>query len=251
MLDRLERAFAQRQASEDRLRRFLADASHELRTPLASIRGYAELHRMGATRAPADVERAMERIEGESARMGVLVEDLLTLARLDEVRDAARRGRPAPTRGGRGRRRSRRRSGPGDHRRRRRRPGRGGRRRRPVAAGAGGTWSATRAIHTPDGTPIEIEVTTGGSDVRLRVRDHGPGLPTGNGEELFERFWRAEGGRERGRAGAGLGLAIVAAIVEAHGGRVAASDAPGGGARFDVVLPAAAVRAPAELLSLS
>ena len=87
MLDRLERAFGEREASEDRLRRFIADASHELRTPLASIRGYAELFRMGAAREPADVEKAMRRIEDEAARMGVLVEDLLTLARLDEVPD--------------------------------------------------------------------------------------------------------------------------------------------------------------------
>ena len=88
MLDRLDRAFAQRQASEDRLRQFLADASHELRTPLASIRGYAELYRMGALRDDAETERAMSRVEDEAARMGVLVEDLLTLARLDEVAEA-------------------------------------------------------------------------------------------------------------------------------------------------------------------
>ncbi|MDX6714307.1 MAG: two-component system, OmpR family, sensor kinase, partial [Baekduia sp.] len=87
MLDRLEEAFAKQRASEDRLRRFLADASHELRTPLASIRGYAELFRIGAAREPADTKKAMTRIEAEAARMGVLVEDLLTLARLDEVRE--------------------------------------------------------------------------------------------------------------------------------------------------------------------
>ena len=88
MLDRLEQAFSERQASEDRLRQFIADASHELRTPLASIRGYAELHRMGAARSDEDVEKAMRRIEDEAARMGVLVEDLLTLARLDQIADA-------------------------------------------------------------------------------------------------------------------------------------------------------------------
>src|SRR4029450_8521639 len=88
MLDRLERAFGEREASEDRLRQFLAHASHELRTPLASVRGAAELSRMGAAREPADVEKAMRRIEDEAARMGALVEDLLTLARLDEVADA-------------------------------------------------------------------------------------------------------------------------------------------------------------------
>ena len=88
MLDRLEDAFAAREASQERLRRFIADASHELRTPLVSIRGYAELYRMGAARSEDDVAKAMRRIEDESARMGVLVEDLLTLARLDEVRPA-------------------------------------------------------------------------------------------------------------------------------------------------------------------
>ena len=90
MLARLEQAFAERRASEERLRQFLADASHELRTPLASIRGYAELFRIGAAARPEDVEKAMTRIEEESARMGVLVEDLLALARLDEVRERIR-----------------------------------------------------------------------------------------------------------------------------------------------------------------
>ena len=90
MLAQIEKAFAERQASEDRLRRFLADASHELRTPLASIRGYAELFRIGAARDAEDTGKAMRRIEQEARRMGVLVEDLLALARLDEVRDAVR-----------------------------------------------------------------------------------------------------------------------------------------------------------------
>ena len=93
-------------------------------------------------------------------------------------------------------------------------------------------------VHTPAGTPIDVAVGAEDGDVRLEVRDHGPGLPTDRPEALFERFWRAEGGRERGRAGAGLGLAIVAAIVDAHGGRVDAHDAPGGGAAFVVELPA-------------
>ena len=90
MLGQIEAAFAERAAGERRLRRFLADASHELRTPLASIRGYSELYRIGAAREPAEVERAMDRIEAESARMGGLVDDLLTLARVDEVREPAR-----------------------------------------------------------------------------------------------------------------------------------------------------------------
>ena len=94
-------------------------------------------------------------------------------------------------------------------------------------------------MHTPAGTPIEVSVAAHDGGVRLEVRDHGPGLPNEEPDALFERFWRAEGGRERGKAGAGLGLAIVAAIVDAHGGEVAANNAPGGGALFAVELPAA------------
>jgi two-component system, OmpR family, sensor kinase len=237
MLDRLEEAFARRQASEDRLRSFLADASHELRTPLASIRGYAELFRMGAARDPADTEKAMRRIEDEAARMGVLVEDLLTLARLDQVADVphtdvdvsalahdavddARATAPD----------------------------------RAIALHADEDGAAVLGdahglrqvlanllrnalVHTPAGTPVEVAVTSSPSAVRLEVRDHGPGLPTEHPNELFERFWRAEGGRERGRGGAGLGLAIVAGIVDAHHGSVSAANAPGGGASFVVELP--------------
>ena len=237
MLDRLERAFAERQASEDRLRRFLADASHELRTPLASIRGYAELFRMGAAREPADVERSMARIEDESARMGVLVEDLLTLARLDQVpdvphvdvdvaeiaRDAVDDARAtAPER---------------DIALEARPPARvtgDPHQLRQVLA----NLLRNALVHTPAGTPVEVSVSGFAGTIRVEVRDHGPGLPTDAPDTLFERFWRAEGGRERGRAGAGLGLAIVAAIVDAHGGRVAAANAEGGGAAFIVELPA-------------
>jgi two-component system OmpR family sensor kinase len=95
-------------------------------------------------------------------------------------------------------------------------------------------------IHTPDGTPVEVTAAREGGGIRLEVRDHGPGLPTGDPSALFGRFWRAEGGRTRGKGGAGLGLAIVAAIVDAHGGRVEAADAEGGGASFVVRLPAGA-----------
>ncbi len=238
MLDRLERAFAERQASEDRLRQFIADASHELRTPLASIRGYAELYRIGAARDPAETERAMQRIEHEAARMGVLVEDLLTLARLDEVRDAphtdvdlAALARDAvddarvtaPERDI-----ELHVDGP---------PGVLGdaHQLRQVL----GNLLRNALVHTPAGTPIEVAVTRAGGDARLEVRDRGPGLPPGDPAALFERFWRAEGGRARGKAGAGLGLAIVAAVVDAHGGRVSAANAPDGGASFVVTLPAA------------
>jgi two-component system OmpR family sensor kinase len=236
MLERLEQAFAQRAASEERLRRFLADASHELRTPLASIRGYAELFRIGATRGETETQTAMRRIEDESKRMGVLVEDLLTLARLDEApaltrvpvdlatlaRDAVDDARATA-------------------------PERAIAVEAPGPAIVSGDAHQLRQVlanllrnalvHTPPATPIEVAVEQDPVSVTLRVRDHGPGLPDGSPALLFERFWRAEGGRERGKAGAGLGLAIVAGVVAAHGGRVSAANAPGGGALFVVVLP--------------
>jgi two-component system OmpR family sensor kinase len=236
MLDRLEDAFAAREASQERLRRFIADASHELRTPLVSIRGYAELFRMGAAREPADVAKAMRRIEEEAARMGVLVEDLLTLARLDEVheaphdsvelavlaRDAVDDARatapereitldaePVIV------------TGDADQ-------------LRQVLA----NLLRNALVHTPPGTPIEVSVERDEDAVRLAIRDHGPGLPAGDPDALFERFWRAEGGRERGKDGAGLGLAIVAGIIDGHRGTVSAANAPGGGAEFEVRFPA-------------
>jgi two-component system OmpR family sensor kinase len=236
MLERLEQAFTQRQASEERLRQFLADASHELRTPVASIRGYAELFRMGATRDQAGTELAMRRIEDESKRMGVLVEDLLTLARLDQTpalrrapvdlaelaRDAVEDSR-ATAQG------------------------------RPISLVAPGpavisgdshqlhqvlaNLMRNALVHTPAHTPIEVSVADDGEYVTVSVRDHGPGLPAASGRRLFDRFWRAEGGRERGKAGAGLGLAIVGGVVEAHHGQVSALNAPGAGALFTVRLP--------------
>jgi two-component system OmpR family sensor kinase len=241
MLGRLERAFAGQKASEDRLRQFLADASHELRTPLQSIRGYAELFRIGAAREPDDVAKSMRRIEQEAARMGVLVEDLLTLARLDETRagerapvDLAALARDAVS---------------DAHVIA---PERAIELHAEGAAGAatvlGDPHQLTQVlanllrnalVHTPAGTPIEVTVTRDGEQARLEVRDHGPGLPPGDPAALFGRFWRAEGGRERGKAGAGLGLAIVAGVVERHGGTVEAANAPGGGAAFSVRLPLA------------
>ena len=100
--------------------------------------------------------------------------------------------------------------------------------------------------HTPPGTPIELRVAREGDEALLEVRDHGPGLPTDEADVLFERFWRAEPGRGRGRAGSGLGLAIVAAITEAHGGTVAARNAPDGGAAFMIRLPAHGRAAPSD-----
>ena len=235
MLERLESAFSAQEASERKLRTFLADASHELRTPLASIRGYAELFRMGAARDTADTEKSMRRIEEEAARMGVLVEDLLTLARLDELRDPVREpvqldqlleDAAADARATDPSREIRVKAQPahvlGDSMQ-----------LRQVLA----NLLRNALVHTPPGTPIDLAVHQPEGKVVLEVRDHGHGLPEGEHQVLFERFWRSEAGRERGKAGAGLGLAIVAAIVDAHGGYVSADDAPGGGARFRVELP--------------
>jgi two-component system OmpR family sensor kinase len=246
MLARLEQAFAERTSSEQRLRRFLADASHELRTPLASIRGYAELFRMGAASSAQDTELAMRRIEEEASRMGKLVEDLLTLARLDQAPPPRRSEVELAELAA---------NAVADA--------------RAIAPERAITLCAERdgivagdrdqlhqvlanllrnaLVHTPEGTPIEVSLEREGELLALRVRDHGPGLPASE-QELFERFWRSERGRERGRAGAGLGLPITRAIVEAHGGRISAAQAEGGGALFTVMLPPSrATAAPAEL----
>jgi two-component system OmpR family sensor kinase len=244
MLDRLEEAFAKQRASEDRLRTFLADASHELRTPLASIRGYAELFRIGAARDAEGTEKAMSRIEAEAARMGVLVEDLLTLARLDEVRDLIREDVDLARLAGDAVDDAR--ATAPDREIDLRHTGTGHvigdpHQLRQVLA----NLLRNGLVHTPPGTPIEVDVRDESAGTVLEVRDHGPGLPTDENDALFERFWRAEAGRKQGKAGAGLGLAIVAGIVAAHNGEVKADNAPGGGARFTVTLPARATVPPA------
>jgi two-component system OmpR family sensor kinase len=246
MLSQIETAFAERTASENRLRRFLADASHELRTPLVSIRGYAELFRIGAARDRDDTEKAMRRIEEEARRMGVLVEDMLTLARLDEVREPVRepvdleRVAADAVEDARAVAPARSIELVADT------PGRvlaDPHQLRQVMA----NLMRNALTHTPAGTAIEVRVASDGDDALLEVRDHGRGLPPGDPAELFERFWRAEPGRERAAGGgAGLGLAIVAGIVDAHGGSVTASNADGGGASFLIRLPA---RRPATVAS--
>jgi two-component system OmpR family sensor kinase len=236
MLVQIERAFEARGESEDRLRRFLSDASHELRTPLASIRGYAELFRLGAANEPEELERVMARIEAEATRMGVLVENLLLLARLDELPemqlvpvDLSELAKQAEQ--------DTRAVAP----------------QREVGVATNGAvrvladpeqlgqvlanLTRNAAIHTPPETAIEISVRPEGDRAVLEVRDHGPGLPADAGDRVFDRFWRTEGGRSRGRGGAGLGLAIVKAIVQAHHGEVHAANAPDGGAVFRVTLP--------------
>jgi len=237
MLQQIERAFTEREATAERLRRFLADASHELRTPLASIRGYAELFRIGAVSSPAEIRKAMTRIEDEAARMGVLVDDLLTLARLDELPEVT--------------------YGPVDMTQL---AGDAVEDARAIAADRQielhstgpalvlgdphhlrqviGNLMRNAIVHTPAGSPIDVNVTAADAEVAVEVRDHGPGLPADADAAIFERFWRADPGRGRGKAGAGLGLAIVASVVEAHGGKATAVNSPGGGASFVVRIPA-------------
>jgi two-component system, OmpR family, sensor kinase len=235
MLSEIEQAFSERGESEERLRRFIADASHELRTPLTSIRGYAELWRQGGLRDDADLADAMRRMEKESARMGVLVDEMLLLARLDQGRplesadvDVARLvadavadaravepDRPitldAPdhlvVRGDEGR-----------------------------LAQVVSNLLANARIHTPAGTPVRVRVASDRTTAVIEVEDDGPGLGP-EPHRVFERFYRADPARARARGGAGLGLSIVAAVGESHGGRATASSAPSGGARFTVELP--------------
>ncbi|MFL6251798.1 MAG: sensor histidine kinase [Actinomycetes bacterium] len=256
MLAQIESAFGARAASEasarrseDRMRRFVADASHELRTPLTTIRGFAELYRQGAARDPAELDRLMWRIEDQAARMGLLVEDLLLLARLDTERpldrqpvdllalaaEAVNDARAvAPDRrielvlGGDN----------GDH---------DGvlvvlgddRRLRQVLA----NLVNNALTHTPAGSPIEVRAGTSTLDGRpgaaVEVVDHGPGLAPEQAERVFERFYRADPARSPADGGSGLGLSIVAALVAVHGGTVAVDSVPGRGARFRVVLPLA------------
>jgi two-component system OmpR family sensor kinase len=245
MLAQIERAFADRTRSEERLRTFLADASHELRTPLASIRGYAELFRLGAAREPAEIERAMDRIEAEATRMGGLVESLLLLARLEELPvvppvevDLTELAEHAAqdTRAAAPDRKVLVHRGPqvlvlGDPEQ-----------LRQVLS----NLTRNAVVHTPPGLAIEITVSSEDGQAVIEVRDHGPGLPPDAGNHLFERFWRPEGGRSRGRGGAGLGLAIVKAIVEGHGGEVHAYNADDGGAVLRVTLAVTQVACPRD-----
>ncbi|HWD76160.1 MAG TPA: HAMP domain-containing sensor histidine kinase [Solirubrobacteraceae bacterium] len=238
MLVQIEQAFADRRESEERLRRFLADASHELRTPLASIRGYAELFRLGAASDHASLERAMARIESETVRMGGMVDDLLTLARLDELPEvlfvpvdlrALADNAVHDTRAIAPRRRV---TLIGDD------PvtvlGDPGQLRQVLA-----NLTRNAVIHTEDGTPVDVSVSRQGGHAEIVVRDYGSGLPADADGRVFDRFWRANGGRSRGPGGAGLGLAIVKAVVHAHHGDVQSENAPDGGARFRVTLPLA------------
>jgi two-component system OmpR family sensor kinase len=246
MLGEIEQAFATRDAteaelrrSEEMLRRFVADASHELRTPLAAVSAYAELFERGAKDHPEDLERVMVGIRAETGRMRRLVEDLLLLARFDEgannlarepvelVNLATEVTRTAATVGP---------AWPVEVRA-----------EQPVEVlGDEGRLNqvltnllANVRSHTPPGTRTTLTVGVDGPEAVVTVADDGPGFGPDHGAKIFERFYRADASRSRAQGGAGLGLSIVAAIVTAHGGRVEAGEAPGGGALVAVHLPLA------------
>jgi two-component system, OmpR family, sensor kinase len=247
MLTQIQQAFAATEASETaardseaKMRRFVADASHELRTPLTTIRGFAELYRQGATTDPA---MFMNRIEHEAQRMGLLVEDLLMLARLDAQRpvelgpvdllavagDAVHSARAVEAAADR---------------------------HRPItldiAEGPGtlevlGDEHRLRQVltnlldnartHTPDGTSITVRLTPADDEVQIEVVDTGPGLDQAAADHVFERFYRADTSRTRGSGGTGLGLSIVQALVAAHRGSVEVASTQGEGTTFTVRLP--------------
>lgn len=237
LLGKVETSLVARHASEQKLRRFVADASHELRTPLASIRGYAELGRRPA-RLPADTARSLERIESESVRMSTLVEEMLLLARLDAGRELE--FAPVPLGGLVVEAVSDAQvAGPG-HRWELELPeedvevaGDADRLRQAL-----GNLLANARLHTPEGTTVLTTLSAGADGgAVIEVADDGPGIPEEVSASLFERFTRGDGSRSRGTGSTGLGLAIVAAIVGAHGGRVSAESAPGRTV-FRIELPA-------------
>jgi two-component system OmpR family sensor kinase len=243
MLAQIQRALASSESSaekargsEDRMRRFITDASHELRTPLTTIRGFAELYRQGAAR---DVAMLLSRIESEASRMGLLVDDLLLLARLDVQRplehvrvdllavasDAVHDGQAMDPK----------RTitlevldGPGT-------PevlGDEARIRQVLS-----NLIANALQHTPESADVTVRVGTDGADAVLEVVDKGPGMNQEDASRVFERFYRTDSSRARASGGTGLGLSIVDSLVRAHGGAVSVTTAPGEGCRFRVTLP--------------
>lgn len=241
MLGHIGKALTARQASENKVRQFVADASHELRTPLASIRGYAELTRRSGAVIPDEVTHSLGRIESEAIRMTGLVEDLLLLARLDEGRELER----VPTDLSRVIV-----DAVGD----------------AYAAGPEHLWEvdmpeeplevtgdparlhqvvvnllANARVHTPAGTEVRVELRQQGSNAVLSVIDNGPGIPAKQLPTLFERFTRGDESRNRASGSTGLGLAIVTAVVHAHQGQVSVASEPGR-TEFRVELPLAGTR---------
>jgi two-component system OmpR family sensor kinase len=238
MLGRIEQSFAARLESENKLRRFVADASHELRTPLTAIRGFSELYRQGAVSGEEPTRELVGRIEGESIRMGALVEDLLLLARLDQSREMESKpvdledvveSAVASARA----------AGPdhnvsftptgeelfalGDEAR-----------IHQVVA----NLLANARAHTPAGTQIDVSFSRDSDGIRIAVSDNGPGLSTEDQQKIFERFYRADPSRVRvDGEGSGLGLSIVDAVMKAHGGSVSVQSELGKGATFTLFFP--------------
>jgi two-component system, OmpR family, sensor kinase len=251
MLSQIESAFRAREASEQeartsehRMRRFITDASHELRTPLTSIRGFAELYRMGAVPEESDVDRVMTRIESESTRMGLLVDDLLLLARLDQQRPLEREIVDLETI-----------ASDAVHDAQAVAPSRDVQlqlstqepvlvigddaRLRQVV----GNLVTNALTHTPESAAVTVGLSIDGSAAErfavLEVADSGPGLSPKDAERIFERFYRVEESRTRANGGSGLGLSIVAALTAAHGGTTDVESKLGIGSRFRIRLPLA------------
>ena len=238
MLSRIEESFSVRRESEERLRRFVADASHELRTPLTAIRGFAELHRQGAVSGEEKVKELVGRIESESIRMSSLVEDLLLLARLDQtptfakdpvdinhlVAECVESARAAGK----------------EHKIEFKLPsedlfvlGDSMRIHQAVA-----NLLANARTHTPAGTKIRVDISQSENETVISVSDDGPGLSDDDQKRIFERFFRADPSRVRNSGeGSGLGLAIVDAVMKAHGGSVSVESNLGSGASFTLHFP--------------
>jgi two-component system OmpR family sensor kinase len=241
-----ERSEQNARISEERMRRFVADAGHELRTPLTSVRGFAELYRLGAVTDEADLSRVMKRIEDEASRMGLLVEDLLLLARLDQQRPLEQKpvellaiatdtvtdmhalhperpvrlltdpvGDPPVVIGDEGRLRQ-----------------------------VLGNLLGNAITHTPAQTPVRVRIAAEGPFAVMEISDDGPGMRPEDTARVFERFFRADPSRVRSSGGSGLGLSIVAALVAAHGGTVDVRSALGVGTTFTVRIPLAGAQRP-------
>ncbi|MFV8183721.1 MULTISPECIES: sensor histidine kinase [unclassified Streptomyces] len=239
MLEHIDDSLAVRAEAEQRLRRFVADASHELRTPLMSVRGYADLFQYAAANAPEERDKHLARLRAEAARMGVLLDDLLLLARLDaaemdaplrlqeadlvelveEAAAAFRASHPD----------------------------------RPLALASGPAALKLRidphrirqvldnlltnaAVHTPAGTRVSVRVAREDDNAVVRVEDAGPGVPPADRDRVFDRFYRVDKARSRDRGGSGLGLSVAGALIEAHGGTIGLSGGPGATV-FTVTLP--------------
>ncbi|MEU5247146.1 HAMP domain-containing sensor histidine kinase [Streptomyces asoensis] len=241
MLQHIDDSLAVRAEAEQRLRRFVADASHELRTPLMSVRGYADLFQYAAANAPQERDKHLARLRAEAARMGFLLDDLLLLARLDaaevetplrmedadlvelveQAADAFRASHPGHA--------------------------------LTVAPGPAAVplrmdphrirqvldnLLTNAAVHTPAGTPVRVAVRVASGTARVSVADEGPGIPPGDRERVFDRFYRVDKARSRDRGGSGLGLSVARSLARAHGGALEL-DEDAGATVFRLTLPLA------------